>query len=126
MSEFLELHHSFTFESAHFLPRVPADHKCRRMHGHSFRADVTVRGPVDAELGWVIDYAAIKAAVEPVRLALDHYLLNEIVGLENPTSEMLAIWIWQRLKPALPNIVTIRVYETCNNSCTYRGPVESP
>lgn len=117
----VELVHRFTFEAAHFLPRVPEDHKCRRMHGHSFAAEVVVRGPVDPSLGWVVDYADIKAAVAPLRHRLDHHLLNEVEGLENPTSEMIAVWIWERLAPTLPGLTEVRVAETCNNACVYRG-----
>ena len=122
MTETVELRHTFTFEAAHNLPNVPEDHKCRRLHGHSFRVDVRVRGPVDEHLGWLIDYGEIKKAVEPVRRALDHYHLNDVEGLENPTSENLAIWIWKRLEDSLPLLVAIHVHETCNNACIYDGP----
>jgi 6-pyruvoyltetrahydropterin/6-carboxytetrahydropterin synthase len=122
MSEFLELRHRFSFESAHFLPNLPPEHKCRRLHGHSFQAEVIVAGPLDQRLGWVIDYADIKAAVEPIRIALDHTLLNDIAGLENPTSERIAMWIWQRLRPIVRQLTAVHIHETCNNSCIYRGP----
>ncbi len=117
----VELVHRFTFEAAHFLPSVPDDHKCRRMHGHSFAAEVVVRGPIDAKLGWLIDYADIKATIAPLREQLDHRLLNEVEGLENPTSERIALWIWARLKSHLPGLSEVRVAETCNNACVYRG-----
>lgn len=122
MTASLELIHTFRFEAAHLLPELPATHKCRRLHGHSFIVDVVVRGPLDARLGWVLDYGDIKAAVEPVREALDHRYLNEIPGLANPTSEHVAIWIWQRLAPPLPGLASVTVRETCHNACTYRGP----
>ena len=112
---------TFRFEAAHLLPNVPAEHKCRRLHGHSFATDVVVRGEIDPRLGWLVDYAEIKAAVEPLRQLLDHRHLNEIEGLENPTSENIAIWIWERLLPALPGLAEVRVAETCNNACVYRG-----
>lgn len=117
-----ELTHTFRFEAAHHLPHVPADHKCRRLHGHSFVVDVVVRGPLDPKLGWLVDYGEIKGAVAPVRERLDHYHLNEIEGLENPTSEMLAVWIWERVHAQLPILHSITVRETCNNACTYFGP----
>src|SRR5262245_25203190 len=117
----VELTKTFGFESAHFLPHVPADHKCRRVHGHSFRADVRVAGEVDPKMGWLVDYADIAAAIEPVRLALDHRNLNEVAGLENPTSENIARFIWERLAPALPGLSEVVVRETCTSSCTYRG-----
>ncbi len=98
----LELRKTFQFEAAHLLPNLPDDHKCRRLHGHSFKVDVVVEGECDPQLGWVMDYADISANFDPLWRQLDHYYLNEIVGLENPTSENIAIWIWDRLGPGLP------------------------
>lgn len=117
----MELYKEFTFEAAHRLPNVPAAHKCARLHGHSFRVRVTVDAPVDPALGWVMDFAEIKAAWAPLDDALDHRYLNEIPGLENPTSERLAQWIWERLRPALPMLACIEVRETCSAGCRYRG-----
>ena len=94
----MELFKAFQIEAAHHLPNVPAGHKCRRLHGHSFRIDVQVSGPVDPQLGWVQDFADIKAAFRPRFEQLDHHYLNEVPGIENPTSENLAIWIWERLQ----------------------------
>ncbi|MCG3151947.1 MAG: 6-carboxy-5,6,7,8-tetrahydropterin synthase [bacterium] len=113
---------TFTFEAAHRLPYLPSDHKCYRLHGHSFRAEVAVTGELDPALGWVIDYADIKAACAPVREALDHRYLNEVPGLENPTSELIAQWIWERLKPVLPGLVRVTVAETCTARCDFTGP----
>ena len=117
----MEIWKEFTFEAAHMLPHVPKGHKCRRLHGHSFRIRVSVEGDPDPELGWVIDFADIKKAYEPILRQLDHYNLNEIEGLENPTSEVLARWIWQRLKPALPALSKVEVGETCTCGCVYAG-----
>src|SRR5512145_1016294 len=117
----MELAKTFRFEAAHHLPNVPADHKCRRVHGHSFRVTVRVTGPVDAASGWVMDYADIARAFEPVRLRLDHHDLNTVEGLANPTSEHVARWIWERLAPALPGLTSLTVHETCTSRCTYRG-----
>lgn len=117
----VELRKSFGFEAAHLLPHVPDDHKCRRLHGHSFRVDVHVEGEVDPHTGWLVDYADIAAVFEPLRLALDHRHLNDVPGLENPTSEHVARWIWERLAPVLPALSAVTVHETCNASCTYRG-----
>ncbi len=112
----------FRFESAHFLPHVPLGHKCGRIHGHSFRVEVQVTGDIDAHTGWVMDYADIKAVCKPLVNELDHRFLNQDVpGLENPTSEVLAIWIWNRLKPALPGLSAIVVHETCTARAEYRG-----
>ena len=113
---------SFGFEAAHWLPTFPQGHKCRRMHGHSFRVDVVVQGRVPAEQGYLIDYGEIKAVLEPIRKQLDHYCLNEIEGLENPTSEVLTGWIWDRVRPGLPMLIQIVVHETCLARCEYRGP----
>jgi 6-pyruvoyltetrahydropterin/6-carboxytetrahydropterin synthase len=117
----VRLSRTFSFEAAHDLPTFPDGHKCRRLHGHSFRFDVIVEGEVDPRLGYLIDYGDIKAAAEPLVKRLDHYYLNEIEGLSNPTSENLARWLWDRLKPKLPQLHTIIVYETCTSRCEYRG-----
>ena len=111
----------FDFEAAHWLPTFPQGHKCRRMHGHSFHIDVVVEGEVDPALGYLQDFGQIKAAIAPVQQTLDHYLLNEIAGLENPTAENLAKWIYDRLKPTLPLLAAIRVQETCTSQAEYRG-----
>ena len=112
---------SFSFESAHWLPTFPKDHKCRRMHGHSFRVDVEVAGPVSEEKGYLIDYGQIKQAVAPILEQLDHRLLNDVDGLENPTAEMLARWIFVRLKSALPMLAAVQVRETCTAAARYTG-----
>ena len=117
----MEIWSEFTFEAAHLLPNVPEGHKCRRLHGHSYRARIWVDGDVDPELGWVVDFADIKALCEPIRAQLDHNYLNEIEGLENPTAENIARWIWQRLKPQLPILSQVDVAETCTAGCSYRG-----
>lgn len=117
----MEIFKEFTLESAHRLPNVPPGHKCARLHGHSFRVRVVVRGPVDARLGWVQDFADLGDAFRPLHEQLDHRLLNEVPGLENPTSEQLARWIWTRLKPALPLLAQVVVQETCTSGCVYEG-----
>lgn len=111
----------FTLEAAHRLPNVPEGHKCSRLHGHSFRVEVHVSGDLDPHTGWVMDYADIKQAFQPLYAQLDHHYLNDIAGLENPTSERLAAWIWEHLKPALPALSEIVVHETCTSGCRYRG-----
>ncbi len=113
---------SFTFEAAHWLPTFPEGHKCRRLHGHSFRVEIVIEGEVEASKGYLLDYGEISAAVKPLRRRLDHYLLNEIEGLEIPTSEVLAKWIFDRLKPALAMLSEVIVHETCTSRCHYRGP----
>lgn len=117
----MEIFKSFTLESAHRLPNVPAGHKCARVHGHSFRVELHVTGPVDPHLGWVMDFADVKVAFDPLYRQLDHHYLNEVPGLENPTSENLARWIWQKLKPALPQLSAVVVHETCTSGARYTG-----
>jgi len=117
----VELVKDFRFEAAHYLPNVPEGHKCRRMHGHSFRGEIAVRGPVDPRTGWLIDFADLKNVVDPIVSRLDHYLLNEIEGLENPTSESIAVWLWERIAPSLPQLVRVTVEETCSTRCSYFG-----
>ena len=117
----VELRKTFQFEAAHLLPFLPEDHKCRRLHGHSFQVEIAVAGECDSRLGWLLDYADISKAFQPLWEQLDHRYLNEIQGLENPTSEVLAKLIWDRLKPKLPVLATVTVAETCNAACTYQG-----
>lgn len=117
----IELVKDFRFEAAHWLPNVPEGHKCRRMHGHSFRGEIAVRGEIDPHIGWLIDFAELKALVDPLVKQLDHYLLNEIEGLENPTSERVAIWFWERLEPKLPSLYRVTIEETCSSRCHYFG-----
>ncbi|MDU3365468.1 MAG: 6-carboxytetrahydropterin synthase QueD, partial [Proteus mirabilis] len=103
------------------LPHVPKGHKCGRLHGHSFLVRLEITGEVDAQSGWLIDFADVKAAFKPTLDRLDHYYLNDIEGLENPTSEVLAKWIWQQVKPSLPLLSAVMVKETCTAGCIYRG-----
>jgi 6-pyruvoyltetrahydropterin/6-carboxytetrahydropterin synthase len=117
----MELFKEFTFEAAHRLPHVPPGHKCARLHGHSFRVEVHIDGPVDPHSGWVRDFADLSSAMRPVLDCLDHYYLNEIEGLDNPTSEVLARWIWDRLQIPLPELSEVVVRETCTSGCVYRG-----
>lgn len=117
----MEIFTELSFEAAHRLPNVAEGHKCARLHGHSFRVAVHVEGNVGANSGWVMDFADLRSVVGPVRDTLDHRYLNEIPGLENPTSEVLAQWIWNRLTPALPGLSQVVVRETCTSGCAYRG-----
>ena len=117
----VELRKTFQFEAAHLLPHLPESHKCRRLHGHSFIVEIVVAGECDPTLGWLMDYAEISEACRPILETLDHYYLNEIPGLENPTSEMVAVWIWDRLKPRLPLLSEVALSETCLSRCVYRG-----
>ena len=111
----------YDFEAAHQLPKVPAGHKCARMHGHSYAIQVRINGPIDEDKGWVMDFAAIDEVLRPLVKQLDHHVLNEIEGLENPTSENLAVWLWRRIKPQLPLLIEIMVAETRDSRCYYRG-----
>ena len=120
----MRLYKDFSFEAAHRLPNVPTVHKCARLHGHSFQVRVSVDGPVGERSGWVVDFAELKAAFRPVYDQLDHRYLNEIAGLENPTSENLARWIWRQLSPSLPGLAEIEIRETCTTGCMYRGEGE--
>ena len=111
---------TFRFEAAHRLPFVPEGHKCGRLHGHSYQIDLIVDGDVDPATGMVVDFAEITEAWQPLHAVLDHYYLNEIEGLENPTSEVLSAWIYKRIKPTLPCLGAVRVHETCTSSVCYR------
>jgi len=117
----VRLVHEFRFEAAHRLPRVPEGHKCARLHGHSFKVELSVAGPVNPDTGWFLDFGELHAIWEPVHATLDHHYLNEIQGLENPTSEVLAKWIWDRMKPSLPSLQQVTLFETCDARCEYTG-----
>jgi len=116
-----ELVRTFRFNAAHSLTNVPTDHKCASLHGHSFRVDVHVIGEVDLQAGWLMDFAQINKAVQPAIDRLDHCLLNEVQGLSNPTSELLASWLWEQIRPQLPQLSAIVVYESESAKCIYRG-----
>ena len=117
----VELKKSFQFEAAHSLPNLPPSHKCYRLHGHSFKVELTVAGECDQQFGWLVDYADISAAFQPSWEKLDHRHLNEIEGLENPTSENIARWIWNEVQSEIPLLTSVEIAETCNASCIYRG-----
>ena len=116
-----EIYKEFMFEAAHHLPHVPEGHKCGRLHGHSFLVRLYVEGEVDPHTGWVVDFAEIKAAFKPIYNRLDHYYLNDIEGLENPTSENIAVWIWEKTRPALPLLASVKVFETPMSWAEYTG-----
>jgi 6-pyruvoyltetrahydropterin/6-carboxytetrahydropterin synthase len=114
------IYKDFTFEAAHKLPLVPDTHKCSKLHGHSFKVRISVEDEL-SDQGWVIDYADIKSACEPVINSLDHSYLNEVSGLDNPTSENIAVWLWNEIQPKLAILSEIEVQETCNTGCIFRG-----
>jgi len=117
----VELTKTFRFEAAHHLPRLPPEHKCHRIHGHGYQIVVTVRGAVDPTTGWFLDFSEISGAVKPLVCELDHQLLNDLPGLENPTAEVLAVWLWDRLHGRLRGLHEVEVRETDSASCRYRG-----
>jgi 6-pyruvoyltetrahydropterin/6-carboxytetrahydropterin synthase len=117
----MEIYKKFSVEAAHWLPNVPEGHKCGRLHGHSFHIELHLTGPVDARMGWVEDFAEVKSAFKILEDKLDHRCLNEVEGLENPTSENLARWIWDHLKPKLALLSKVVVEETCTSGCIYTG-----
>jgi 6-pyruvoyltetrahydropterin/6-carboxytetrahydropterin synthase len=115
------LYKEFSFDSAHYLPNVPKGHKCREIHGHTYSLKVFVEGEVIPQYGWVLDYNDLKKAVEPVIKRIDHTLLNNIPGLENPTSELLVVWLWEKIKPELPSLSKIELKETPTSGVIYEG-----
>lgn len=117
----MEIYKAFTIEAAHRLPNLPDDHKCARLHGHSFTIEIHVSGDVDETTGWVMDFSDISKAFKPVFESLDHRYLNDIDGLENPTSENLAKWIWKKLGSSLPLLTSVVIKETCTSGCIYKG-----
>ncbi|MDQ0392679.1 6-carboxytetrahydropterin synthase QueD [Labrys monachus] len=117
----MKITQAFTFEAAHRLPNVPPTHRCSRMHGHSYRVELCLQGPVDPHTGFVVDFFDVEAAFGPLLARLDHHCLNEIEGLANPTAENIAVWIWDRVKPLLPAVAAVRVYETAQCWAEYEG-----
>ena len=114
-----ELKQHFQIESARSLPHLPKTHPCARIHGHSFKIILTLKGPLDPVLGWVQDYHVINEKFKPLLIQLDHRLLNEVKGLENPTSENLALWIFNQLRPTLPLLTRVTICETPTTECSY-------
>ena len=117
----MEIYKEFHFEAAHRLPNVAPGHKCARLHGHSFQVRLSVSGEAPEPAGWVMDFAELKSGFKPILAQLDHFYLNDIPGLENPTSENIARWIWDKLKPGLPQLCRVELRETCTSGCIYRG-----
>lgn len=117
----MEIFKQFTFDSAHFLPNVPDGHKCKEIHGHTYHLTVYIEGRPDAELGWVIDFAEIKRVIDPLVKSVDHKLLNNIPGMENPTCELIAVWLWNKIKPELPQLSRIQLNETPTSGVVYAG-----
>lgn len=117
----MEIFKKFTFDSAHFLPRVPDGHKCKEMHGHTYHLTVFMEGEPNKEFGWIIDFADIKKVIKPIIDSIDHKVLNNIDGLENPTCEEIAIWLWNKIKPELPLLSKIQLNETPTTGVIYEG-----
>jgi 6-pyruvoyltetrahydropterin/6-carboxytetrahydropterin synthase len=117
----MEIYKEFSFDSAHFLPNVPDGHKCKQMHGHTYRLRVILGGETDPRLGWIMDFKELKDAVSPVIDQLDHKLINDIKGLENPTAENITVWIWKQIKPSLPQLRRIELYETPTTGVIFDG-----
>ncbi len=111
----------FTFDSAHFLPFVPDGHKCKNVHGHTYQLTVFIEGALDPQIGWVMDFAVLKDAVNPIVDMLDHKLFNNIEGLENPTCEHVAVWLWNKIKPQVPQLKKIELNETPTSGVIYEG-----
>ena len=117
----MEIFKVFKFDAAHRLPNVGQGHKCSQLHGHSFRVEIHIQGAVDTRFGWVMDFADIAHAFQPLYDQLDHKYLNDIDGLDNPTSENIAKWIWTRLRPTLSHLSKVVVQESTESGCVYRG-----
>lgn len=117
----MQIFKQFTFDSAHFLPHVPDGHKCKELHGHTYRLSVYVEGELENKLDWVMDFAEMKNVIDPVVKSIDHKLLNNISGLENPTCEIIAIWLWNKIKPEVPLLTKIELHETPTSGAVYEG-----
>lgn len=117
----MEIFKAFTFDAAHKLPKLPETHKCRNLHGHTFRVEIYMNNELDSQYDWVIDFGDVKRMVNPIIAELDHKYLNDVEGLENPTSENISKWLWGRIKPSLPILTKIVVQESPDSGAVYRG-----
>lgn len=117
----MQIFKQFSFDSAHFLPYVPDGHKCKEIHGHTYRVIVYVEGALEKQLDWVMDFAEIKKVIDPIVKSIDHKLLNNISGLENPTCEIIAVWLWNKIKPDVPLLTKIELHETPTSGAVYEG-----
>ena len=117
----MEIFKELSFDAAHTLPNLPQGHKCGRLHGHTFKVRIYIKGEPDQKTGWILDFAELKRIYKKQCEILDHSYLNDIKGLENPTSENLVKWIWDKLKPELPQLSKIELFETCSSGCVYEG-----
>jgi 6-pyruvoyltetrahydropterin/6-carboxytetrahydropterin synthase len=117
----MKIFKTFTFDSAHFLPNVPDGHKCKNIHGHTYSLTVFIEGELEEHLEWVMDFAVIKKVINPIIKQIDHKLMNEIAGLENPTCENIAVWLWNKIKPEIPLLSKIELYETKTSGVVYEG-----
>lgn len=117
----MEIYKEFAFDAAHFLPNVPEGHKCKQMHGHTYHLRVYVSGTPDKEFGWIIDFKELKDSILPLIDLVDHRVMNEVPGLENPTAENITIWFWNKLKPQLPSLSRIELKETPTTGVIYDG-----
>jgi 6-pyruvoyltetrahydropterin/6-carboxytetrahydropterin synthase len=117
----MEIFKDFNFDAAHRLPNVPEGHKCARLHGHTFHLRIYLSGTPDPQTGWIMDFGDVKKVFQPILDRLDHHYLNEIPGLENPTCELLSMWIWNELKPILPALSKVELKETCTAGSVYCG-----
>ena len=117
----MQIFKDFTFDAAHFLPNVPEGHKCKEMHGHTYLLTVYIEGEPDEELGWLMDFSDLKSKINPIINAVDHKLLNQIEGLENPTCERIAIWLWEKIKAQIPQLTKVKLKETPTSGVVYCG-----
>jgi 6-pyruvoyltetrahydropterin/6-carboxytetrahydropterin synthase len=115
------LFRQFSFDSAHFLPNVPDGHKCKEIHGHTYRMVMYLEDNLHTDKGWVMDFGEIKELVAPIIDSIDHKLLNNIEGLENPTCELITVWLWNKIKPLIPILKKIELHETPNSGAIYEG-----
>ncbi len=115
------IYKQFTFDAAHYLPNVPETHKCRTLHGHTYHLTLFFEGEVSEDFGWIVDYSEITALVKPILNLVDHQYLNEVEGLENPTSELISVWLWNKIKPLIPQLKRIELKETPTSGAIYEG-----
>lgn len=115
------IYKQFTFDAAHYLPHVTDHHKCKKTHGHTYHLTLFFDGNISPDMGWIIDYSEIKNVVTPILKLVDHQFLNEVEGLENPTCELICIWLWKKIKPLITELKRIELKETPTSGAIYEG-----
>ena len=117
----MDLFFRFDFAAARYLPNLSASHRCHRLHGHTFHVELTIRGEVGRDTGWIVDFDDVDRIIGELKDDLDHRQLNDIPGLENPTTERVAEWLWARIVARFAGLYRVTVQEHPSRGVSYYG-----